>query len=67
MIEAAIQGCGLAYVWQHRAHPHLASGALIRCLDDWWAAYDSLYLYYLSRGHLFAGMRALIDMLKTTW
>ncbi|MBV8793649.1 MAG: LysR family transcriptional regulator [Hyphomicrobiales bacterium] len=66
MIEAALQGCGLAYIWDHRARPYLANGALIGCLDDWCPVYDSLYLYYPSGRHVSAGMRALIDLLKAT-
>jgi DNA-binding transcriptional LysR family regulator len=66
MMEAALQGCRLAYVWDHRAQPHLPGGALIRCLDDWCAFDDSLYLCYPSGRHLSAGARALIGMLKAT-
>lgn len=64
MVEAALQGCGLAYVWDNRVLTHLASGALIRCLDDWCAFDDGLFLYYPSRRHLSGGLRALINMLK---
>jgi len=65
MVEAALQGCGLAYVWDNRVMRHLASGALIRCLDDWCAPDDGLFIYYPSRRYLSAGLRAVIDMLKT--
>ncbi|MDX8510262.1 LysR family transcriptional regulator [Mesorhizobium captivum] len=64
MVEAALQGCGLAYVWDNRIASHLASGALIRCLDDWCAPDDGLFLYYPSRRHVSAGLRAVIDMMK---
>ncbi|WP_266170611.1 LysR family transcriptional regulator [Dyella subtropica] len=64
MIEAALQGCGLAYVWDYRVTKHLASGALIRCLDDWCAYEDDLFLYYPSRRYVSAGLRALIGMLR---
>jgi DNA-binding transcriptional LysR family regulator len=64
MVEAALQGCGLAYVWDDRVMQHLASGALLRCLDDWCAPDDGLFLYYPSRRYLSAGLRALIDMLR---
>ena len=64
MVEAALQGCGLAYVWENHAMRHLASGALIRCLDDWCAPDDGLCLYYPSRRYLSAGLRAVIDMLR---
>ncbi|HEV2674766.1 MAG TPA: LysR family transcriptional regulator [Aliidongia sp.] len=66
MVEAALQGCGLAYVWDDRVTASLASGALVRCLDDWCAFDDGLFLYYPSRRHLSAGLRALIDMIKVT-
>lgn len=64
MVEAALQGCGLAYVWDNRVMQHLASGALVRCLDDWCVPDDGLFLYYPSRRYLSAGLRALIDMLR---
>lgn len=64
MVEAALQGCGLAFVWENRVTRHVASGALIRCLDDWCAPDNGLYLYYPSRRYLSAGLRALIDTLK---
>jgi len=64
MVEAALQGCGLAYVWEHRIQDELASGRLIRCLDDWCQADDSLFIYYPSRRYVSAGLRALIDKLR---
>lgn len=66
MAEAALQGCGLAYVWDARVKQHLESGALIRCLGDWCAPNNNLFLYYPSRRHLSAGLRAVIDMLKAS-
>jgi DNA-binding transcriptional LysR family regulator len=66
MVAAALQGCGLAYVWDDRVKMHLESGALIRCLDDWCAFDDGLFLYYPSRRYLSAGLRALIDLLKSS-
>lgn len=63
MIDAALQGCGLAYVAEGRARRHIASGALRQCLNDWCVAED-LFLYYPSRRHVSAGLRALIELLK---
>ena len=64
MVEAALQGAGLAYVWEDRARPHLEAGTLRRCLEDWCAVRDDLFLYYPSRRHISGGLRALIDRLK---
>ncbi len=64
MIEAAVQGCGLAYVWEDRAAPHLRSGVLRRILDEWCAINDELFLYYSSRRYVSGALRALIDRVK---
>ena len=57
MIDAALQGCGLAYVAQGRAQRHIASGALLQCLNEWCSDED-LFLYYPSRRYVSAGLRA---------
>jgi len=63
MIDAALQGCGLAYVARGRAQRHIVSGALVQCLDEWCVDED-LFLYYPSRRYVSAGLRALIELLK---
>jgi DNA-binding transcriptional LysR family regulator len=63
MVEAALQGCGLAYVWDARVQAYLASGTLVRCLDDW-CSYEDLYLYYPSHRHVPAGLRVLVERLR---
>lgn len=64
MVEAALQGCGLAYVWDNRVVTHLQEGSLLRCLEDWCAPEDGLHLYYPSHRHLSAGLKALINALR---
>lgn len=64
MIEAALAGTALAYVWQERARPYLANGRLLSCLDDWIAPEGWLYLYYPTRKYLSAGLRAVIEALR---
>jgi DNA-binding transcriptional LysR family regulator len=64
MIEAALAGIALAYVWETRAHPYIKSGQLIGCLADWIVPEDWLYLYYPTRKHLSAGLRAVIEALR---
>ncbi|MET0238579.1 MAG: LysR family transcriptional regulator [Sphingobium sp.] len=64
MIEAALAGVALAYVWEDRARPHVASGRLIACLEDWIGPEDWLYIYYPTRKHGSAGLRAVIDALR---
>jgi DNA-binding transcriptional LysR family regulator len=64
MVEAAAQGIGLAYVWEDRAAPYIADGRLQYCLDDWCTAEENLFLYFPSRRHQSAGLRALIETMR---
>ena len=64
MVEAALSGVGLAYVWEERARPYIENGSLVECLASWSAAEDWLYLYYPTRKYLSAGLRAVIDALR---
>jgi DNA-binding transcriptional LysR family regulator len=64
MVEAALAGIGLAYIWEARAKPYVQSGRLIECLQEWCPPEDWLYLYYPTRRHMSAGLRAVIDAMR---
>lgn len=64
MTDAAAQDVGLAYVWEDRALPYIRDGRLKRCLEDWCSFDEALFLYFPSRKHQSAGLRALIDVMK---
>lgn len=64
MVEAAAQGVGLAYVWEDRAAPYIADGRLQYCLEDWCTSEENFFLYFPSRKHQSAGLRALIEAIK---
>jgi DNA-binding transcriptional LysR family regulator len=64
MVEAAMSGVALAYVWEDRARPHLASGELVECLASWCAPEEWLYVYYPTRKHISAGLRAVVEALR---
>lgn len=64
VIRAAIDGVGLAYMSEDNAAPHLASGGLIRVLEDWCQPFPGFFLYYPSRRHQPAALSALIDVLR---
>jgi DNA-binding transcriptional LysR family regulator len=63
-ISAAIDGVGLAYMLEEDAAPHLASGGLVRVLEDWCQSFPGFFLYYPSRRHQPAALSALIDVLR---
>jgi DNA-binding transcriptional LysR family regulator len=64
MTQAALGGVALAYVWENRVEKLIASGELIRVLEDWCQPEEPLYLYYPSRRHMSAGFRAFVDAIK---
>ena len=64
MIETAIVGAGLAFVFAERVQPHLNAGRLMRCLEDWTPQFGNLFLYYPERTFVPAGLRALADLLR---
>lgn len=63
IVRAAIDGVGLAFMAEETAAPHLASGALMRVLEDWCPPYPGFFLYYPSRRQLPAALAALIQTL----
>ena len=66
MLLAAEAGLGLAYVYEGQAAPAVAAGRLVRVLQDWLPPAEQLYLYYPSRRLQPAGLRALLDLLRST-
>lgn len=64
MVEAALSGIGLAYVWEERARPYVSDGRLVECLASWAAPMEWLYLYYPTRKFMSAGLRAVIEALR---
>ncbi|MFC5742327.1 LysR family transcriptional regulator [Dyella tabacisoli] len=63
-IEAAIAGLGLIYIFEEDLRGAFASGALVPILNDWWQSFSGPLLYYPSRAHMPAPMRAFVDYLK---
>jgi DNA-binding transcriptional LysR family regulator len=64
MISAALDGVGLAYATESVVADHLASGRLIRVLEDWSPSFPGFYLYYPGRRQTSAALRVLVEMLR---
>jgi DNA-binding transcriptional LysR family regulator len=64
VIQAAIDGAGLAWVTEDRVAAHLASSALVRVLDDWCPPFPGYFLYYPSRKQQPAALAAVIDTFR---
>src|SRR5882757_805173 len=63
MVEAALEGLGLAFVSDFWVTEHLAAGSLVAVLEDWTPPFPGLRLYYPRHRHITAGLRAFIDLL----
>jgi DNA-binding transcriptional LysR family regulator len=64
MIEAALQGVGIAFVPERSARLHIDAGTLIPLLEDWCPTFPCLFLYYPGHRHVPSGLRAFIDVLR---
>jgi DNA-binding transcriptional LysR family regulator len=59
-IRAALDGIGLAFSLEGYVAPYLASGALVRVLEEWCPPLSGFFLYYPSRRQQPAAWSALI-------
>lgn len=64
LVRAAIDGVGLACVVEGQVSAHLASGALVRVLEDWCPPFPGYFLYYPSRRQQPAALSALVGVLR---
>ena len=64
VIQAALDGAGLAWVAEDRVTRHLATGALARVLEDWCPPFPGFFLYYPSRKQQPAALAAVIEAFR---
>jgi DNA-binding transcriptional LysR family regulator len=60
---AAIEGLGIVYTFDEFLRPAIESGALVPVLDAWWQSFSGPFLYYPSRTHMPAPLRAFVDFI----
>jgi DNA-binding transcriptional LysR family regulator len=64
MMQAALAGVGFMLTFEGYAAEHIAAGRLVTMLDDWQPPFPGPFLYYPSRRHVPAALRAFIDFAK---
>jgi DNA-binding transcriptional LysR family regulator len=64
VVDAAIAGTGVIYLFEDWLRPHLDSGALEPVLEPWWQPFSGPFLYYPGRRLLPAPLRAFVDFIK---
>ena len=63
-LEAALAGCGLAFLPEDLVRPHLADGRLVQVLADWCQPFSGYHLYYTSRRQPTPAFALLVDALR---
>jgi DNA-binding transcriptional LysR family regulator len=64
LLDAALNGFGLAYLTEGHVHPYLSSGQLIRVLSEWCPTFSGYHLYYPSRRQPSPAFSLLVDALR---
>ncbi|MEO6102290.1 MAG: LysR family transcriptional regulator [Pseudoxanthomonas sp.] len=64
VVNAALAGMGLAYVFEDQVADYIREGRLQRALEDWCAPFPGYHLYYPARRQVRPALRQLIDFLK---
>lgn len=60
-LDAALEGIGLAYMFEALARPHIRAKRLKRVLTAFAPTFPGFYLYYPNRQHQSTKLKALID------
>lgn len=64
MIDAAVNGYGVAYIPDDIVERQIASGTLVQVLDDWSPFFDGYFLYYPSRRQNLPAFKVIVDALR---
>jgi DNA-binding transcriptional LysR family regulator len=64
VINAVLEGFGLAYVPEEIVAPHIAKGRLKRVLEKWCPYWEGFHLYYPSRRQSSPAFVAVVDALR---
>lgn len=64
MLGAALSGCGLAFVTEDLAGPHVRAGRLVSVMEDWCPSFPGLHAYYPSRRHSSRALALVIDAIR---
>ena len=63
-LNAALAGFGLAYLPEDQVQAHLATGELVRVLEDWCAPFSGYHLYYPSRRQHTPAFALVVEALR---
>jgi DNA-binding transcriptional LysR family regulator len=64
MLDAALDGFGIAYLLDHEVAPYVEDGRLVRLLDKWTPSFPGFHLYYPSRTQMRPVLAAFIEAVR---
>lgn len=64
MVDAALNGYGIAFVPENLVERHVASGELVQVLGDWCLKFPGYYIYYPSRRQNLPAFKLIVDALR---
>ncbi len=64
MLNAALSGCGLAFLPEDLTRPHLRAGRLQSVMADWCPVFPGLHAYYPSRRQSSRTLGLVIDAIR---
>jgi DNA-binding transcriptional LysR family regulator len=64
IVQAALDGAGIAFLFEDYVRQPLADGRLVRLLEDWCPRFDGFFVYYPSRKQMRPALRAFVDFFR---
>ncbi|MDW6024549.1 LysR family transcriptional regulator [Mesorhizobium sp. BAC0120] len=64
IVQAAMDGAGLAFIFEDYVKDAIADGGLLRVLEDWCPPFDGFHVYYPSRRQMRPALRAFVDFFR---
>lgn len=64
IVQAALEGMGVAFLPEEEFAPHLDEGRLVRMLEDWCPFFPGYYLYYPSRRQPSPAFKLVLEALR---
>jgi len=64
MLNAVLDGVGIAYMLEYQVRPWIEQGRLVRFLEAWSPSFPGFYLYHPSSRHVPPALRAFIDFMR---
>lgn len=64
ILNAALQGCGLAFIPEDLADAHVRAGRLVSVMEDWCPTFPGLHAYYPSRRQNSRALALVIDAIR---